>query len=488
MRIVYAAAEVAPFAKTGGLADVAGALPKFLAQLGHHVAVIMPFYRHVRLSKQPFTDTGRTVSVPIMNRTVEGRILESRLPGSTVPVYFIGNDPYFDRDELYKDRARDDDYEDNCERFVFFSRALLEAVEALGLRPDILHANDWQTGLLPTYVKTLYSTGHAVSGVPTLFTIHNLGYQGLFHHSDMALTGLDPALFNWRQLEYYGRLGLLKAGLVFADLLNAVSPRYAEEIQTEELGLGHDGVLRERAHDLYGVINGVDYAVWNPAVDDLVPAKYSPERMGGKAVCKRQLLRTQKLPERKATPLIGMISRLVPQKGFDILGTALDDLMEIDLQLVVLGTGDKEVEDLLAAAAKKYPAKLAVNLTFNNKLAHEIEAGSDLFLMPSRYEPGGLNQLYSLKYGTVPVVRATGGLADTIIDCTPYTLAAGTATGFTFDKYNPVDLLAAVERAVALYRRRADWARLVSTGMAQDWSWARSAREYVALYEKAMKK
>ena len=488
MNIVYMSPEVTPFAKTGGLADVAGSLPGFIAELGHTVTVILPFYRRARQCGQEIADTGKTVSVPIMDRIVTGRVFESGLERSEVRVLLIGNDDYYDREELYVEPETRADYRDNCERFVFFSRAALEAAGALGIEPDVIHCNDWQTGLVPAYVKTLYAKGRAASRARTLFTVHNLGYQGLFWHWDMKLTGLDWELFNWRQLEFYGKLSFLKGGLVFADVLNTVSRRYAEEIQTEEFGCGLEGVLTKRSDDLYGIVNGVDYGVWDPELDDLIPARYSANDLSGKAACKRALLASQNLPEREGTPLLGLISRLTQQKGFDILGIALDDIMALGVQMVLLGTGDKKYHDLFAAAAQKYPDQLAVNLTFDNRLAHEIEAGCDMFLMPSHYEPCGLNQLYSLKYGAVPVVRAAGSLCDTVVDCDPETLSAGTATGFVFERYNPVELLMAIERAVETYARPGDWEKVVAHGMAQDWSWRRSAAEYVALYEKALAK
>ncbi len=490
MNIIYITSEVVPFAKTGGLGDVAGALPKFVAELGHEISVITPFYRQAKAycrsaaAEQRAADTGISLSVPMPNGAVTARVFESVLPGSAVPVYLIGNDEYYDRDELYFDRATNADYEDNCERFVFFCRAALETIQALHLRPDVLHCNDWHTALIPVYLKTLYAERKPLSDARTLLTVHNLAYQGVFWHWDMKLTGLDWGLFNWRQLEFYGKLNCLKAGLVFADLLSTVSRRYAEEIQTEQFGRGLDGVLKERSNDLYGVVNGIDHSIWNPEVDELIPAKYSADDMSGKAVCKEALLNGQGLPRREATPLVGVISRLAPQKGFDIVEVALDELMQLDLQMVVLGTGDRRYHEMFKAAAKKCPDKLAVNLTFDDRLAHQIEAGCDMFLMPSRYEPCGLNQLYSLKYGTVPVVRATGGLADTVVDCDGKSLRRRTATGFVFEKYNPVRLLAAVERAIETYHRPAHWTQLVRTGMAQDWSWHRSAREYIALYEK----
>ncbi len=492
MKVVYISPEVAPLAKTGGLADVAGALPKALENLGHDVSVFMPFYRQAKDyfdnggAEQKVIDTGVSVSVPIATRRPTADIFEARLPGSSVRLYLIRNDAYFDRSDLYTDSARHADYDDNCERFVFFSRAALEATEALGLRPEVIHCNDWQTGLVPAYVRTLYGNGNAVAGASTVFTVHNLAYQGTFPQPEMQLTGLDPQLFNWKQLEFYGQLNCLKGGLVFADILSTVSRRYAKEIQTEEFGCGLEGVLKERSADLHGVVNGIDCAVWSPEVDDLIPARYTAVELSGKAECKAALLRSQGLPESERTPLIGIISRLAAQKGFDILESALDELMKLDLQVVMLGTGEKKYHQLFEAAAAKYPGKLAANLTFSNRLAHEIEAGCDMFLMPSHYEPCGLNQLYSLKYGTVPVVRATGGLADTIVDYNGESMADGTATGFAFDAYSPAELLSAVERALAVYATPGDWSRLVANGMAQDWSWRRSAREYERLYELAL--
>jgi starch synthase len=485
MNILYVSPEIVPFAKTGGLADVAGALPKHLAELGHEVALMMPLYRAVREGSQPLIDTGKSVSVPVDGQIVAGHLFQSHLPGSKVKVYLLDNPAYYDRDGLYVLPGTNRDYRDNCERFVFFARGVLEAAEVLGIQPDIIHANDWQAGLIPVYLKTLYAQNRAVSGARTLFTIHNLAYQGTFRQAEMELTGLDWSLFNWHQLEFYGKLNCLKGGLVFADVLSTVSRRYAEEIQSEEFGCGLEGVLMERSKDLFGVVNGVDYSEWNPANDPLIPAPYGPGDLSGKAACKAALLKKMGLPTEGDAPLVGIISRLAKQKGFDILQDAMDDLMALDLKMVVLGTGDEAYQEFLKAATLKYPRKLAVRLSFSNELAHQIEAGSDMFLMPSHYEPCGLNQLYSMKYGTVPVVRAAGGLADTVVD---YSRGANLATGFVFDDYTGDALLEVVRRAVAGYADRAAWSALVANGMAQDWSWGRSAAEYVALYEKARSK
>ena len=494
MNVVYVSPEVAPFAKTGGLADVAGALPKFIESLGHKVSVFMPFYRQAKEyfdgggADEGVLDTRVSVSVPMVDRRPAARIFESRLPGSAARLYLVANEAYYDRDDLYFDRGKNADYADNCERFVFFARAVLEAIDAFGLRPDVIHCNDWQTGLIPVYIRTLYAGGSPASSARTVLTVHNLAYQGLFPRDEMKLTGLDLKLFNWQELEFYGKLNCLKGGLVFADVLNTVSRRYAEEIQTEPFGCGLDGVLRDRAADLHGIVNGIDYAVWSPETDGLIPATYSAAGLSGKAACKKALLDDQGLPARDGVPLVGIISRLAAQKGFDILEAALDEIMNLDVQMIVLGTGERKYHELFEAAAAKYPGKLAVNLTFSNELAHKIEAGSDMFLMPSRYEPCGLNQLYSLKYGTVPVVRATGGLADTIVDCNADSLGDGTATGFVFKRYSPAELVLAVERAARTYGRPEDWSRLVANGMAQDWSWIRSARKYAGLYEEAIGK
>jgi len=494
MNVVYVSPEVAPFAKTGGLADVAGSLPKFIQNLGHKVSVFMPFYRQARKyfdgggAEEDVIDTGVSVSVPIADRRPAAQIFESRLPGSAARLYLVANDAYYDRDGLYFDHGKNADYSDNCERFVFFARAVLEAIDAFGLQPDVIHCNDWQTALVPVYTQTLCAGDRPASNARTVLTVHNLAYQGLFPRDAMNLTGLDSKLFNWQELEFYGKLNCLKGGLVFADVLNTVSRRYAEEIQTEPFGCGLDGVLRERAGDLHGVVNGIDYAVWNPETDGLIPATYSAADLSGKAACKKALLDDQGLPARDGVPLVGIISRLAAQKGFDILDAALDEIMKLDVQMVLLGTGEQKYHELFEAAAARHPGKLAVNLTFSNELAHRIEAGCDMFLMPSHYEPCGLNQLYSLKYGTVPVVRATGGLADTIVDCNADTLADGTATGFVFRRYSPAELVVAVERAARAYGRPKDWSRLVANGMGQDWSWGRSAREYAGLYEEAMGK
>lgn len=481
------ASEAVPFAKTGGLADVAGALPPALERLGHRVALIVPCYNQVWKIGLPLRATGLTLRVPIGAKIIEGHVQAARLPGSAIEAYLIDQPAYYDRDGLYQ---RDgNDYPDNSERFAFFCRAALEAIRLLGLRPDVIHCNDWQTGLIPVYLDEFYRARPAFARVATVLTIHNLAYQGTFGHWDLPLTGLDWRLFNWRQLEYHGRLNFLKAGLVFADLLNTVSPTYAREIQTPALGCGLDGLLRTRSSDLRGIVNGIDPKTWNPRTDPLILAQYDEETVaGGKAACKLQLQRRAGLPERLDVPLLAQIGRLVPQKGWDLLAAVADDLLRSDVQLVVLGTGHARYHELLDRLAHQYPDKVRVFLEFSDLLAHKIEAGADVFLMPSLYEPCGLSQLYSLAYGTVPIVHATGGLADTVVDATPEALADGTATGFGFREPTPAALRGAIDRMLDLWPDRAAWERLAQAGMRADWSWDRSARAYAELYRDAIRR
>lgn len=499
MRCVFAASEVAGFAKTGGLADVAAALPRALAERGVECAVIMPLYRSARQASNELQDTGLSFDVSIGFRTVSGSIFRARLPQSQVPVFLIDQRDFFDRDDpaggtgLYQftaDDGKKTDYPDNCERFVFFGRAILEAIRLLGLWPHVLHCNDWQTGLAPVYLREVYHYYHQPSAqaryrnMRTILTIHNMAYQGLFWHMDMPLTGLPWRLFNYEQLEFFGQINFLKAGMVFADAITTVSPMYAREIQTPYYGCGLQGVLMRRSRRLHGIVNGVDYAIWNPATDMHLPARYSLENVqAGKAACKRALQRHFGLPDQPRAPLLGMVTRLVDQKGIDLVLPVATTLLQKDLQLVVLGQGDPSYEKILVAVSQQFPEKVGVAMAQDEKLAHQIEAGADMFLMPSRFEPCGLNQLYSLKYGTVPVVRATGGLADTVVDATPENLAAGQATGFSFVAYAPEAFLETVQRALNMYHHKPDqWLALMKTGMRQDWSWAHSAAEYEQLY------
>lgn len=484
MRVLFVSSEVEPFARTGGLGDVSGALPAALEALGHDVAVFTPFYRETRLKGFAGRSIDTTLDIRMRDRTVSAGLALAELPGSGVKVYLLRCDDYYDREYLY--RSPDGDYEDNAERFVFMCRACLEAVRALRLDVDVVHANDWQAALLPMYLKTLYAEDERLAGVATLLTIHNLAYQGLFWHWDMPLTGLGWEHFNWRELEYFGRMNLLKGGIVFADVLNTVSKTYAREIQTLDGGVGLEDVLRSRSEDLHGIVNGIDYSVWDPSIDELIPQRYSPGAMEGKAGCKRALQEEAGLADDPEAPLLGFIGRLTAQKGLDILTSALPRILELGCQVVVLGTGEDAFERLVATAAREHPRQVALTLAFDDALAHRIEAGCDMLLMPSRFEPCGLNQLYSLRYGTVPIVRGTGGLADTIVPYTPEGLRSGRSNGFVFGEYTADALHAAVGDAIAVFRDPPSWSRLVQTGMSQDWSWDHSAREYEKLYGKAV--
>ncbi len=489
MNILYCTSEVAPFSKTGGLADVGGSLPPALARLGHEVCVITPAYRQVWQCGRPIEPTEHTFDVPIGSKIITGRLLRGTLPEGDVPVYFVEQDDYFDRAELYREKGQD--YKDNCERFVFYCRAAMEAVRLLELNVDVVHCNDWQTALIPAFARIEYAHAAGYENLASIFTIHNMAYQGQFWHWDMLLTGLDWKYFNWHQMEFYGQLNLLKTGLVFTDAITTVSPRYAREIQTHEQGFGLEGVLQQRHEVVSGILNGADYGVWNPATDDHLAATYSVENwQQGKAACKAALQRELNLPELPAAPLMGFVGRLADQKGLNLVAAAMRDyLPNVDAQWVVLGTGEPGYHDLLANLAREWPGKLAVRLEFSDALAHRIEAGADMFLMPSQYEPCGLNQLYSLKYGAVPVVRATGGLADTIVDANNETIATGTANGFTFEAFDARSFQEALGRACDTYAHRKEaWQQIVTSGMKQDWSWSKSARQYVALYEQTVKR
>lgn len=484
MNILIASSEVAPFAKTGGLADVCGALPGALARLGHRVAVVMPAYRHALRSGIPIEPMDFEFTVPIGRNQVRGTLLKSRLPGTEVPVLLVRHDAYFDRPELYTEGGKD--YPDNCERFVFFSRAVLEACRALDWPVEIVHGNDWQTGLVSAFLRIELANHPDLARVGSLLTIHNMAYQGRFWHWDMLLTGLDWEYFNWRQMEFYGNLNLLKTGIVFSDAVNTVSPQYAKEIQTPEFGCGLEGVLRARGSAVSGILNGADYDVWNPRTDPHLAKNYdSTCWRTGKAACKAELQKLLGLPIEAKIPLVGLVGRMADQKGWDLVTQVIRRwVADQAVQWAILGTGDPGYQDLLRKLAQQHPDHVAVKFEFSDKLAHQIEAGADLFLMPSRFEPCGLNQLYSLRYGTVPVVRETGGLADTVVDTTSESLAQGTANGFSFRPYDSVDLEQALSRACGIYRDDATtWARIVDTGMGQDWSWTRSAARYVELYQ-----
>ncbi|WP_442483989.1 glycogen synthase GlgA [Aeoliella sp. SH292] len=486
MNVLFASAEAVPFAKTGGLGDVCGSLPRELVARGVRTSLVIPAFRQALNCGQPIEPTGIEFEVPIAGQQVHGRILKSVLPDSDVPVYLVDQPSYYDRPELYREAGND--YNDNCERFVFFNRAVLEVIDQILPDTQIVHAHDWTAGLVPVYLKTI--TGHNVAfgDIASLFTIHNLAYQGSFWHWDMELTGLDWKYFNWQQMEFYGKLNFMKSALVFADAVSTVSPTYAKEIQHSEHGCGLEGVLQDRSQDLFGVLNGCDYGEWNPEADAFLPQQFNAENfVAGKAECKRALQQELGLPQKAETPLVVIVGRLADQKGFDLIAPLIPQFASRGaVQFAILGTGEPHYHALLSDLASKYPDQVAVRLEFSNALAHRFEAAGDLFLMPSRYEPCGLNQMYSLRYGTVPIVRATGGLADTITDGTDHALSNGTANGFSFVEYTSDALASTIERALSLYRSPDAWRRLVRTGMNQDWSWRTSAQQYVHVYEETL--
>jgi starch synthase len=480
MKILFAASEVAPFAKTGGLADVAGSLPLAIASLGHEVRVVMPYYRQAAMYASNLKQVA-TFPVPLGTWEERCDVLEGRM-GRDIVVYFIKKDIYYDRPELY--RTARTDYPDNAERFIFFSRAVPELCRALDYSPDIIHGNDWQTALIPLYLKTLYRGSAPLQRTRTVFTVHNLGYQGIFWHWDMRLTGLGWDVFTPEGIEFWGKINFLKAGLVYADIITTVSKTYSREIRTPEYGYGLEGVLVKRAKDLVGIVNGIDYRTWNPARDRSIAKTYSAARLAGKALCKKALYKLIKLPGSDA-PLIGMVTRLADQKGLDILTKALPEIMSLGVQLVILGTGDERYHRILSDAVRRYSKNMRVLLRYDDSLAQNLYAGCDIFLMPSHYEPCGLGQMIALRYGTVPVVRRTGGLTDTVSDYKPKT---GQGTGFLFEEYSAPALIDCLRRALAVYGDRTKWRSLMRNGMKQDFSWERSAKEYVTVYRKAMRK
>jgi starch synthase len=492
LRVLLAASEVVGFAKTGGLADVAGALPRALAKRGNLVGVVMPLYNAVRRSGVSIERTGIVLPVPMGDRVLACRVYRSHLPNTDVPVFLIEHRPYFERDDpavgrsLYQQSmpgGNKADYWDNGERFVFFSRSVLELIPHLGFPPDVIHANDWQTGLVPVFLRELYRQHPGYQRIRSVFTIHNIAYQGSYPRELMNFTGLPGWLYNPGQLEHYG-FNFLKAGVVFADAVNTVSPTYAREIQSTEFGCGLEGLLAGVNWKLSGIVNGCDYEHWNPAHDKHIIAPYTAETVfERKPRCKLDLQRRFNLPEDAKAPVLGMVARLVSQKGIDLVLSAAPGFLDLGCQFVVLGDGDREFHDQLQGLRDRHPDRVGIYLGFNEGLAHVIEAGSDLFLMPSRYEPCGLNQMYSLKYGTPPVVRQTGGLADTVVNATEENLADSRATGFIFGDYTAYALYETVRWALTLYRDRPkDFRQIVRTAMAQDWSWDRSAEAYEKLY------
>lgn len=464
MKVWWVTPEVAPYSKTGGLGDVCGSLPRALEARGIDVTIVTPLYKRVR---EPTDATEWEFTIPVADFPRKARVRAARLAGAKARVFFVENDPYFGRPELYGTAVGD--FPDNAERFSFLDRAALELARAMGERPDLWHLHDWQAALTAVYLRTTHAT--AFPETRSILTIHNIAYQGCFDATELPKTGLDWKHYNMHELEFYGRVSFLKGGVVYADAITTVSPTYAREIQTPEYGAGLEGALRHRGGAVTGILNGVDYGAWSPEADPHVPR--------GRAACKAALQKAFKLEARADAPLFGMTTRLAEQKGIDLVVKAVDGLVAAGAQLAILGSGDAGIQDALAAAVGRHPKSAALVARFDEPLAHLVVAGADMVLMPSRYEPCGLTQLHALRYGTVPVVRHTGGLADTVVEGTD----PAARTGFTFKPATAEALLEAAKRAIAAYRDKAAWARIGKNGMALDFSWTRSAKAYRDLYE-----
>lgn len=471
LKVLLASSEVVPFAKTGGLADVAGSLPLAMEKLGVDIRIIMPKYASVN----PVRNSRRPVVGGISNG-VKVKDDEATI-GKAIKVYFVKNDAYFNRSELYGDKFGD--YKDNLDRFSFFSREILERCKREDFSPDIIHCNDWQTALVPVYLNTLYKDDPLFSKTKALFTIHNLGYQGLFPKSEFPRTGLDSSLFSIDYFEFYDKVNLMKAGIVYSGAINTVSPTYAKEILTKEFGCGLEGVLKTREGSIYGILNGIDYGVWNPETDEKIFKKYSLSNIGDKYVNKELLQKETGLKVNKEIPIFGLISRLADQKGIDLLAKIIDRVLSLKTQFILLGTGENKYHILFERIAKSHADSASINLKFDAILAQKIYAACDMFLMPSRYEPCGLSQMISFKYGTVPITRQTGGLKDSVKEFDPKT---GKGNGFTFVDPSPEEFFNAMKKALSIYKDKERWMKLVKSVMGLDFSWQHSAKDYIKLY------
>ena len=481
MRVLLASSEVHPYSKTGGLADMVGALGRSLARKGHQVVLVTPLFAGIRERFPAMEPVANRFELPLGPGKVEGRAWRIRA-AERFEVYFIEQESFFNRASLYV--LNGVDYPDNAARFIFFSKAVVHLARQLDATPELVHAHDWQTGLVPLLVTHLRQTGEWPQAPRTCMTIHNLAYQGLFAPTLYPLSNLPWDYFNPSGLEFYGKMSCLKAGLSFADLITAVSPRYASEITTREYGCGLDGLLRHRQQALFGILNGVDYGEWNTTANPLLKHAYSTEDLSGKQANKLELQQEFGLPQDARIPLFGSIGRLVEQKGVDILLDALEEMLHSRMQMVLLGSGDPPFEQAFVKLGEKYPTQVAVRIGFDEGLSHRIEAGSDYFLMPSRFEPCGLNQMYSLRYGTIPIVRRTGGLDDTVIDVTEN---VEKANGIKFGQYSARALAKAMRKALVLFEEAELLRRFRLNGMTADFSEDRTAAEYLRVYERALR-
>jgi starch synthase len=482
MRILIVSPEANPFARSGALAEVIYGLSKALSQSGHRVSVVLPFYRQVKDSKVKCHPIGKSLSIPLSFKTLTAEIYAAWLTPE-LNYYFIVQDNLYDRDRLYGTPFGD--YQDNAERFIFFSRAIPELLNVLELEFDVCNCHEWQTGLVPVYFRTLYQNSPFCKNLPTVYTVHNVGYQGIFWHYDMALTGLGWEYFTPQLLEFYGKINLEKGGLISSDIITTVSRQYRQEILTPEFGFGLEGVFQERTADLYGILNGVDYENWDPAHDKHLAAHYEANNPDGKKACKLDLIEHFGLKISLEQPLLGMTTRLNERKGLDLVEAIMPRLVEANIGFVLQGTGEERYQYAFCELKTRYPDLVGVEIGYSQELAHKIIAGADIFLMPSRYEPCGLDQLYCLRYGTIPVVRAVGGLEETIIEYDP---ASGQGTGFKFSRFDPEEFLAAIKRALSLFSNPSAWAQVRQQAMQQEFSWTRAAAQYVEIYEKARQK
>lgn len=481
MKILFLASEVEPLAKTGGLADVAGALPCALHDLGCDVRIGTPFYRHTKETGIPCELFASRIHVQVGRLRLTDDVYQTYL-NRKVPVYLFNKEEFFDRNNLYG--TVNGDYFDNVERFVYLCRGALELCLASGFVPDIIHCNDWHTALVPVYLKSLYGKSTLFQKTASVLTIHNLAYQGVYPADEYFVTGLPDELFNPRGIEFWGNINFLKGGILFADAVTTVSKQYSKEVQTPEFGFGLDDVLRSRTDNLYGIVNGVDYSVWNPAVDSLIAKRYDESDLSGKAVCKKDLIETLNMDPSFATkPILAMVGRLTDQKGCALLGQIINDLMQMKTGFVLLGEGEPRYNQMFGTIRRDPGGSAGIIIGYNNRLAHKIMAGADILLIPSRYEPCGLTQMYALKYGTVPVVRDTGGLSDTVRDFAPDT---GKGNGFKFSDYRAASFLARIKDAVRHYNNSETWQKIIRNGMNADFSWKRSAQQYLQVYQKAM--
>ncbi len=481
LKILLAASEGHPFSKTGGLADVMGALPIALAKKHHDVRVILPKYQCVADSGKTIEPLDIEFNIPVGSNSLKGRLAKSNL-AEKVPVYLVENSFFFDRDGIYG--THEAEYQDNAERYIFFCRAILESCKALSFYPDIIHLNDWHTGLVPVYLKSEYVHAENFNSTRTLFSIHNLAYQGNYPAQTMKLAGLPDTLFAHDGLEFYNQFSFMKGGLIYADLLSTMSPTYSSEIMTPELGCGMEGLLKHREQDLSGILNGVDYEEWNPESDPRIVANFSSNNIEGKLDCKRDLIKTFSLTVEEGIPIIGMVTRLSEQKGIDLVIEALDEILDLGIAFVLLGTGSPDHETFFQNAMRKYSGKFGVSIEFDETLSHKIIAGSDLFMVPSRYEPCGLTQMYALKYGTIPLVRAVGGLQDTVQE---FQVKTGEGSGFKFDQYNKTALIKSLTKGLSTYQSKSTWKKLMKNAMDKDFGWPRIADQYLRVYQKALR-